>query len=319
MFLNISKTEKIPLAGRSTATVRILGNPKLPKVVFLHGHSMNSKMLVPYVLPFLNKNCFILPDTRGFGATPIGSVSDKDILKTFSDDLRTILKNLDIEEFKLCGISTGALIGMKYLQDKTNRKPSSFLIAEHGMQPINTPGRNVGACPIYQDSQMLELLSSMFQKEIATVDGDNYVYSPDSVSYSSMTPAFREIYEFCVHSILAPTVSPLLRIPIRLPFYIPFMKSHSPVFDCWKITMIMLSSYAKNKYDFRKTMECTSVPYELHWGLGSKMFNLSAYQDFIKIQKHNKGRIVEYDSGHDFFIVEPSKFIKEFSRFLKTH
>ena len=98
--------------------VRLLGlneglvSPDKPRVVFLHGLLGNGQNWIPTARALEKKFTILMMDQRGHGKTTevAGSFQPKD----FSDDLYSVIQNLNWSKFSLVGHSLGARVAFDF-------------------------------------------------------------------------------------------------------------------------------------------------------------------------------------------------------------
>ncbi|MBA4861050.1 alpha/beta fold hydrolase [Streptomyces sp. PSKA54] len=80
-------------------------------LVLIHGHPFDRTMWAPQVAAFAGSHRVIVPDLRGYGASPVtrGIVP----LSTFAEDIAQLLDTLGIDRFVLGGLSMGGQIAME--------------------------------------------------------------------------------------------------------------------------------------------------------------------------------------------------------------
>ncbi|MBA2945281.1 alpha/beta fold hydrolase [Streptomyces himalayensis] len=80
-------------------------------LVLIHGHPFDRTMWSPQVAAFAGSHRVIVPDLRGYGASPVtrGIVP----LSTFAEDIAQLLDTLGIDRFVLGGLSMGGQIAME--------------------------------------------------------------------------------------------------------------------------------------------------------------------------------------------------------------
>ncbi|MFE9684604.1 alpha/beta fold hydrolase [Streptomyces sp. NPDC006285] len=80
-------------------------------LVLIHGHPFDRTMWAPQVAAFSPDRRVIVPDLRGYGASPV--VPGVTPLSVFAEDVAALLDELRVPEFVLGGLSMGGQIAME--------------------------------------------------------------------------------------------------------------------------------------------------------------------------------------------------------------
>jgi len=80
-------------------------------LVLIHGHPFDRTMWAPQVAAFSPDRRVIVPDLRGYGASPV--VPGITPLSVFAEDIAALLDDLRVPEFVLGGLSMGGQIAME--------------------------------------------------------------------------------------------------------------------------------------------------------------------------------------------------------------
>ncbi|MFF8591803.1 alpha/beta fold hydrolase [Streptomyces sp. NPDC015220] len=84
--------------------------PSLP-LVLIHGHPFDRTMWAPQTEEFSRARRVVVPDLRGYGASPV--VPGSTPLSRFAQDVEELLDELEVETFVLGGLSMGGQIVME--------------------------------------------------------------------------------------------------------------------------------------------------------------------------------------------------------------
>ncbi len=96
----------------------------LTPLVLLHGFPFSGAMWRPQLQPLSRSRRLIVPDGRGFGATPLLDQSGEmpePSLEVLADDLATLLDHLELEQVVLGGSSMGGYVAMAFLRRHPKR------------------------------------------------------------------------------------------------------------------------------------------------------------------------------------------------------
>ncbi|MEU3841418.1 alpha/beta hydrolase [Streptomyces sp. NPDC028635] len=83
----------------------------LPPLVLVHGHPFDRTMWAPQAAAFGAARRVIVPDLRGYGASPV--VPGSTPLSVFARDIEALLDDLGVDGFVLAGLSMGGQIAME--------------------------------------------------------------------------------------------------------------------------------------------------------------------------------------------------------------
>ncbi|MDQ1037587.1 3-oxoadipate enol-lactonase [Streptomyces sp. V3I8] len=83
-------------------------------LVLIHGHPFDRTMWAPQVAAFSPERRVIVPDLRGYGASPV--VPGITPLSVFAQDVADLLDDLRVPAFVLGGLSMGGQIAMEFLR-----------------------------------------------------------------------------------------------------------------------------------------------------------------------------------------------------------
>tara|TARA_R100000315_G_C5217758_1_gene130381 strand:- start:113 stop:1072 length:960 start_codon:yes stop_codon:yes gene_type:complete len=293
---------------------RTLGNPMSQPVVLLHGHSMDSKLCLPFAWPFSEKYFFIMPDIRGFGASSSYMENSEDILSVLAADLEQVLTTCGVGKCKFVGFSLGTMVLMQYMKDFGSDRVESSLFVDHSMKPLNTPGRTTGFCPDSQKKGLHEQMVQIFRSEMGMNKNGRWHYRRDD-DFENMSSKFKKMFEEISKETILSAISPQFSAVLGIAQNKYFRKLN-PMYNAWYFTMLLLSSYIDNQYDFKRFLRDTDIPYDVIWGSQTKMFGPDALRDYEDIQGFNKGEIIKFDSGHDLFYTDYPSFLRSYKKFL---
>jgi pimeloyl-ACP methyl ester carboxylesterase len=86
--------------------VRVIGRGE--PVVLLHGLGMKSSHWLPFILPFLHRFRFYMPNFRGAGHSLPVRLNQPDVFQNHMEDVEDIVRHFGLRDFQLVGYSLGA-------------------------------------------------------------------------------------------------------------------------------------------------------------------------------------------------------------------
>lgn len=84
--------------------------------VMLHAFGMRAAFWLPYVLPYVLTNRFVMLDFRGFGGSRHVRLTRADALGQNADDIQDLLAHLKLDNPRMVGFSIGAASAFAYQQ-----------------------------------------------------------------------------------------------------------------------------------------------------------------------------------------------------------
>jgi pimeloyl-ACP methyl ester carboxylesterase len=92
-----------------------------PPVFLIHGHPLDHTMWRPQVEFLASKFRLIVPELRGYGATPLPPGKQITLLEDFAEDILALANHLNIEGFAIVGLSLGGQITLEIYRQAPNR------------------------------------------------------------------------------------------------------------------------------------------------------------------------------------------------------
>jgi pimeloyl-ACP methyl ester carboxylesterase len=138
------------------------GENQVP-LVFIHGFSLTGiididnnphKVWIPQIEHFKDRRRIIVFDLRGFGQSD--KPREKYSIKTFSEDLFSLLKNLQVEKATIVGYSMGGMVALRFVLDHQETVNKLILISTTASMQFPYWKRRVFA-PLWTRVQMRKL------------------------------------------------------------------------------------------------------------------------------------------------------------------
>jgi pimeloyl-ACP methyl ester carboxylesterase len=92
-----------------------------PAVFLIHGHPLDHTMWQPQVEFLRDRYRLIVPELRGYGATPLPAGKRVTLLDDFAEDILTLANHLNIDRFAIVGLSLGGQIAFETLRQAPDR------------------------------------------------------------------------------------------------------------------------------------------------------------------------------------------------------
>lgn len=285
-------------------SVRDMG--KGPALVLIHGFGMHSGHWMPFALPLSFKYRVIIPDLRGFGKSHHTPFKSDCILNDYSEDLEDICAQLNLESYKLVGISMGALASLQHLQNSPTGQIDRYLhidqspccmngedwqwglFGEENTQRINRARGLLDKLSPYANNRTpYEELPGNLRKALWTELGDFFASALSRNSHKNLARTL------CANPALSKKILPTSN---------------------WPAYLHCLNAYIEKKYDLRAVVKDTATPITAVVGLKSEMYppggqlRMADYSERCEI-------IPLANSGHTPLIDQPLKFMQILSRF----
>jgi pimeloyl-ACP methyl ester carboxylesterase len=92
-----------------------------PAVILVHGHPLDHTMWQPQIDLLAPNYRVIVPDLRGYGATPLPPGKSVTLLDDFAEDILALASHLQIEPFAIAGLSLGGQIVLETYRQAPRR------------------------------------------------------------------------------------------------------------------------------------------------------------------------------------------------------
>jgi pimeloyl-ACP methyl ester carboxylesterase len=298
----------VPLRDGQSLHVRVIGRGR--PVLMLPGLGMHGGHWLPFVLPYIGRHRFYLPDFRGFGKSASVKLNQADVFHNHMEDVQDIIAHFRLHDFLLAGISLGGSTALHLNRETGLHGVRRYLHIDQSPAIGNSEGwqhglfgerqgelfglmqnlgdvlaahehrsRHLGDLPLHARQQMADILSGV----AAQMSGRNF-----------MRPVYRQL---------------LLRLP-ALTAWLPLNR----VADC----RAYLHAYAGGGHDYRASLRDCRVPMTVMVGMKSPLYApagqmaIADYAPNVRIVRFHK-------SGHVPLMDEPVKFVRELGRFLDGH
>lgn len=297
---------KIRMRDGQYVHVRILGQGK--PIVLLHGFGMQSLHWLPFVIPLSFKHQIILPDLRGFGSSHHVSHNQDCIINNYVEDLVDIADHLGLDQFKLGGISMGALTGLKFTSENPGRV-SEYLHIDQAPRCINSANWNWG---LFGTENEVRLRRAQSLLDELQPYADN-AYEFKEVPSHLQQALWRELGDFFASALSKPIQKNLAR---RLCRY-PALATKLMPTDNWPVYIHCLRAYIDQDYDLLADLPDVQTPISLIIGIKSEMYPCGGQ---LRIADYAPNcRVVPFtDSGHAPLLDQPFKLMQELTRLAKS-
>ncbi len=288
--------------------IRDLGpqNTDTPPIILLHGFGMQSLHWLPFAWPLLRKQRFIIPDLRGFGQSH-HLTHDRDcVISNYADDLHQLISQLEIERFKLAGISMGAFVALKYQEKYSDNQVDRYLHIDQSPKCLNKDDWQWGLFGSDNKSRLSEASSLITKLGPYINSNTKYEALPKALRselWDKLAGFFSDALSRASHKTIAKKV-----------FSNEFLARKVMPVENWPVYIICLRAYIEQDYDMLDVISTLNKPLTLVVGLKSTMYPCAGQ---LRIADHHRNCEVQTfrNSGHTPLIDQPFQFFQTLKRF----
>jgi pimeloyl-ACP methyl ester carboxylesterase len=284
--------------------VRIVGRGQ--PVLMLPGLGMHSAHWLPFILPYLGRFRFYLPDFRGHGKSAGVRLNQADIFHNHMEDVQDLIAQLGLHDFLLAGISLGGSTALHLNREAGLHGVRRYLHIDQSPCVGNRPDWPHGLFGLRQD----ELFGQMHRLGDLLDEHDHLTHLGE-LPPAARREAAATLAEIAAgmtgKRLLKPVVRQLLASPGQLSKRLPLNR----VDDC----RAYLRAYTAGGHDYRPALRQCPVPVTVMVGMKSPLY-APAGQMAIADYAPNARIVRFHKSGHVPLVDEPLKFVRELGRFL---
>jgi pimeloyl-ACP methyl ester carboxylesterase len=292
----------VAVRERRRLFVRVVGRGQ--PVLLLPGLGMHSVHWLPFLLPYLGRFRFYLPDLRGSGRSSRVPLDEADIFQSHADDVREVIAHFGLDDFLLGGISLGCTTSLHMLRDFGFSSVRRYLHIDQSPCVGNREGWRHGLFGEQQEErfrtfrQALVLLDTQANaKRLADFDSTTRAELAGVLSLilAAMAGDKRR----------APGLARLMRSP--LSGLLPFSNlDHVRTY---------LRAYLAGGHDYRDALRGCTTPITLMVGMKSALYPAEGQFEIARLAARVK--VVRFErSGHVPLIDAPVKLVRELGRWL---
>lgn len=284
--------------------VRVIGRGQ--PVLMLPGLGMSSRAWLPFLLPYLHRFRFHLPDFRGAGRSAATDLKPGDVFQAHMEDVQDVIAHFGLHDFLLAGISLGASTALHLQREGGFGGVRRYL---HIDQSPCVGNREDWPHGLFGDRQD-ELFGKM--REVLAV----LAVHPDCVHFADLPlPAKRKAAATLAEVLALMGGSGGMQALIRRVLLLP--KPFLGFMPMGRLADMRayLSAYVAGGHDYRPSLSQGTTPVTVMAGMRSPLY-ASAGQAFVAAHLP-ASRLIRFErSGHVPFKDEPLKFARELGRFL---
>jgi len=278
-----------------------------PVVFLLHGFGMQSAHWLPFAIPLLKNTRIIMPDFRGFGRSHRADFAQPCALTNYADDLHDLTHHLGLENFKMAGISMGALTALMFQRLYPGSGLSHYLHIDQSPVCLNRDDWRWG---LFGEEQ-----SERLERARALIS-DLTPYIDQATPYKQLPAPLRErlwqeLGEFFSSALSRPSHKFLAKSACAFETLRKFVLPTAN----WPAYINCLRAYLEQDYDLRDTLHQVFVPTTVLVGLKSQMYPKGGQ---LRIADYREGaRTIGLPrSGHTPLIDQPWQFFSILKSFV---
>lgn len=277
-------------------------------VLVLSGLGMQSWQWLPFLMPSLKGHRFIIPDWRGFGGSKHCAIPPRlDAISSHWNDINCLIKQLNLDKFKLIAYSMGAstaMHGMQYGQLSSQLK--SYL---HIDQTPKISTDHSWAYGLFgaDYSKFTDLLQSIAEF-LAQHQQHQTIEQLDSQSRQQLLNMWLDFIQLQNSNKISPLIFNLaLKQPKLQKHLLPIQRLD---YMAWYI-----NNYLHHQQDYRNAISQLDCPTTFFIGEQSTLYPVQG-QLKIAAEVKNAQTILFKHSGHTPLLTEPLKFSRALRTFL---
>tara|TARA_B100000676_G_C18058335_1_gene836009 strand:+ start:372 stop:1274 length:903 start_codon:yes stop_codon:yes gene_type:complete len=292
-----------PARDGQSLHVRILGRGQ--PVLMLHGLGMQGRDWLPFVLPYLRRYQFYMPDLRGAGKSATARFNQPDVFHNHMQDMEDLVAHFGLQDFHLVGYSLGATTSLHWQAHGNFSPVRSYLHIDQTPCIANQPDWPHGLFGERQEHFFSQL------RELQTLlDG-----APDQGPIAHLAIGLREaVLRQLTHILSQVAGRPGLHSAFRATArWSGLWARLLPVAELADIRAY-LQAYLSGTHDYRPTAANFPVPATVITGARSPLYPAAGQATFAELigARH----VVLPRSGHVPLMSQPLAFTRALGDFL---
>jgi pimeloyl-ACP methyl ester carboxylesterase len=294
------------IALRDNAKLHYLTVGRGQPFLLLHGFGMRASHWLPFVLPLAHRARFIIPDLRGFGGSHRLDLNQPCMLANYADDVEDLMRELNLKDVLLGGISMGALTSLEYQRRYGFGRVRAYVHMDQSPMPKNAPDWQWGLFGREHASRMVE-----FRELIALLEKHGR-----HQEWRKMPPRMRARLWIAMARFMGDAFHSM---PLSLG--LTWLLRHEVIGrrlmppDNWAAYLDCMRAYVENDYDMRPTIGDIKVPMSVFIGMESLMYP-AAGQVWIQSRVPH-AKLVRFEKvGHGIPLEAPRQFVRELNQFI---
>lgn len=289
---------------RQQLHVTVVGRGK--PVLMLHGLGMHGRQWLPFILPYLHRFRFYLPDLRGSGRSDHLYFDQADVFHCHMQDMQQLVEQLDLHDVMVVGYSLGASVALHWQKFGDFSRVRRYLhidqspcIRNHRQWKHGLFGEQ--QAPFFSELQAMLSILDAHPHRITIKD------LPEDVQIDLTQRLFTLFGQLMGNQRLIDAVQ-------QHPHWLPWLQPILPIKRLHALRHY-LHAYLKTTHDYRRGFVNNITPVTVFAGAHSPIYPIEGQRAFA--------RTIDADlhiftrSGHLPMFTEPLAFTVKLGNFLK--
>jgi non-heme chloroperoxidase len=285
--------------------VRIIGRGQ--PVLMLHGMGMHGAHWLPFVLPYIRRFRFYLPDMRGAGRSSHVRINQPDIFQNHCEDMQDVITHFGLNDYLLAGYSLGGSTALHLQREGGFDGVRRYLHIDQSPCVGNREDWRFGLFG-EQQADVFSALERLLRLLDQHADTDTLGNLPPDVR-KQVIDILADVFSRLLGR---RAIGPLLQLSAHWPWLLSRLFPFQHVHDI----RAYIGSYISGGHDYRESLPHCPAPVTVLVGMKSPLY---APAGQMAIADHApRGRVVALEkSGHVPLMDEPVRFMRELGRFLQ--
>ncbi|MED5389058.1 MAG: alpha/beta hydrolase [Pseudomonadota bacterium] len=274
-------------------------------VLMIHGLGMQGRDWLPFVLPYLRRYQFYLPDLRGAGKSAAVRFNQADVFHNHMQDMEDLVAHFGLQDFPLVGYSLGATTSLHWQANGDFAPVGRYLHIDQTPCIANQPDWAYG---LFGDRQ--EHFFSQLRDLLALLDA-----APDQGRVAHLAAGLREtVLQQLTHILSQVAGRPALHSAYQATSrWSGLWARLLPVVELADIRAY-LQAYLSGSHDYRSSAADFPVPATVLTGALSPLYPAAGQAAFAELigARH----VVLPRSGHVPLMSQPLAFMRALGDFL---
>jgi non-heme chloroperoxidase len=285
--------------------VRVIGRGQ--PVLMLHGMGMEGAHWLPFVLPYIARYRFYLPDLRGAGKSRELNYNQPDIFRNLAEDTEDVIRQLQLQDFLLVGYSLGGSTALHLLREHGFHGVRRYLHIDQS--PWVGSGDDWRHGLGGEGQAALFLVLREIDAQLARHPAAKHLRDLPTEDLRALAQRLAQVFApMFAGTALDRVMSAVARAPALFARIFPLAN----IADL----RATLNAYLSGGHDYRDDLRGCDTPVTVFVGMDSPLYAPSGQMQIASLVRD--GRVVRFNrSGHEPLVNEPLKFILELGRFLR--
>ncbi|MDX1802474.1 MAG: alpha/beta hydrolase [Alcanivorax sp.] len=286
--------------------VRVLGRGR--PVLMLHGLGMQGRDWLPFVLPYLRRYRFYLPDLRGAGRSAGVRFNQADVFHNHMQDMEDLVTHFGLRKLALVGYSLGGSTSLHWRQQGDFSAVTRYLHIDQTPRIANGDDWPYG---LFGDRQPVFFAS--LRALLDLLDAYPHARTADQLPADICRQVLHRLTAILAQVAGTPA---LHRAYTATSLAAPLWARVLPLQQLDDIRAY-LHAYLSGSHDYRAVFDDRALPVTVLAGARSPLYPVAGQADFAR---RSGASLVRFEkSGHVPLVSQPLRFMRTLGRFLADH